>query len=220
MTRTRGRPPKTFEETEVIRSQIKNAMAIVFGTHGYHGLSVEHILTQCGLSRPTFYRHFSNTDEVLNLVLQEVNDKLINDITLAVMSVDDPTRKVDAGLLAWRAWGESISPMLSAIFAGIHDPTSPVATHRQRTVAVLIIELNKMAMALGKPPFKAIQVETFLIGVEHLGYSFHLGPDGPTEAAWQLTRQTMMRLALGLLGGSVEWAIAPQLAMAMGLNLD
>ena len=217
--RGRGRPPLTRDEAQAVRDRIQAAAAQVFAQHGYHGVSVELILQACGVSRPTFYRYFRNTDEVINLVLQDVNDSLIREVTLAVRTADGPLQKVESGLLAWRHWGERQGPLLKAVFAEMHDTHSPAAAHRQRVLEALARELNEAVTSLGREPFDPLQVETFVIGVEYLGYRFHFGPDGPTEASWQRTRDAMVRLALGMLGGALEWAHAPQLAGVLGLRV-
>jgi AcrR family transcriptional regulator len=218
--RGKGRPPRNAAETEAIRRQIQQATAVVFAAHGSRGVSVEAITQACEISRPTFYRYFKNTDEVLELVLQEANDHLIDLVVTAIRQADGPMQKVEAGLQAWRTWGEQTGPVLRAIFAEMQDTRSPAWAHRQRVLEAIAIELNQMAISLGRPPFDALQVESFVIGVEYLGYRFHFGPQAPSEALWRRTRQTMLRLAIGLLGGPLEWAHAPQLAEVLGIALD
>lgn len=218
--RRRGRPPHNAKETQAIRSEIKRAAARVFAEHGYHRVSVELITQACDISRPTFYRYFKNTEEVLDQILQEANDRLIEVVVTAIREANGPMQKVEAGLLAWRTWGEQTGPLLRAIFAEMHDPKSPASSHRQRVLEAIGMELNQMAIGLGRKPFDALQVESFVIGVEYLGYRFHFGPEAPCEALWQRTRQAMLRLAVGLLGGPFEWGNARQLAEVLGVKLD
>jgi TetR/AcrR family transcriptional regulator len=218
--RGKGRPPRTASETQAVRRQILQAAALVFAEHGSHGISVELITQACEISRPKFYRHFKNADEVLEQVLQEANDRLIELLVSAIRAADDPMQKVEAGLRAWRAWGEQTGPVVRAIFAEMQDIHSPAYAHRQRVLKTMAKELDQMARSLGRAPFDPLQVETFVIGVEYLGYRFHFGPEAPTEALWQRTRHAMLRLAIGLLGGPLEWAHAPQLADVLGIKLD
>lgn len=218
--RGKGRPPHNATETEAIRSHIKQAAARVFAEHGYHGVSVELITQACEISRPTFYRYFKNTQEVLEQLLQEVNDRLIDLVVTAIRQADGPLLKVEAGLLAWRAWGEKAGPLLRAIFSEMHDTNSPASAHRQRVLDVIGRELNQVVVGLGRQPFDPLQVESFVIGVEYLGYRYHFGPEAPSEALWQRTRQAMLRLAIGLLGGPLEWGNARQLAEVLRVKLD
>lgn len=218
--RGKGRPPRNAAETEAVRRQILQAAALVFAEHGSHGISVELITQACEMSRPKFYRHFKNVDEVLEQILKEANDSLIELLVTAIRAAADPMQKVEAGLRAWRAWGEQTGPVVRAIFAEMQDIHSPAYAHRQRVLKTVALELDQMAASLGRAPFDALQIESFVIGVEYLGYRFHFGPEAPTEALWQRTRQAMLRLAIGLLGGPLEWAHAPQLADVLGLKLD
>lgn len=218
--RGKGRPPRDAAGTELIRSQIKQAAAKVFAEHGSRGVSVE-LITQAGnISRPTFYRYFKNTEEILDLILREANDRLIDMVLTAIRQPEGPLQKVEAGLVAWRAWGEQTGPLLRAIFAEMHDVRSPAAAHRQRVLQAIGVELNQMVVRLGRAPFDALQVESFVIGVEYLGYRFHFGPEAPSDALWRRTRQAMIRLAVGLLGGPLEWAHATQLAEALDVKLS
>lgn len=220
LPRGRGRPRKTKAETDLIRHKLKQATALVYGEHGHHGLSVELILQAADLSRPTFYRYFRNAREALDAVLVEINERLIRQVTQAIELPGSPMDKVDAGLLAWRQWGDETGPALRAIFAELYDVQSPNHPHRQRVLSSFIQALQALAMQLGRPRFSDIQLEAFLFGVEYLGYRYHFGPDARTPEAWQSTRQAMIRLALGMLGSSAEWAVAPQLAASMGVQLD
>jgi TetR/AcrR family transcriptional regulator len=218
--RGKGRPPRTASETDAVRRQILQAAAIVFAEHGSHGLSVELITQACGISRPKFYRHFRNADEVLEQVLKEANDRLIDLLVTAIRAAVDPMQKVEAGLMAWRAWGEQTGPVVRAIFAEMQDIHSPAYAHRQRVLKTMAVEMDQMATSLGRAPLDPLQVESFVIGVEYLGYRFHFGPEAPTEALWQRTRQAMLRLAIGLLGGPLEWANASELASVLGIKLE
>lgn len=218
--RGRGRPPLSESQTQAIRDHIKWATATVFAEHGYHGVSVELIIQGGEISRPTFYRYFKNTEEVIELLLKEANDRLIDLVVSAVQQADGPLQKAEAGLLAWRRWGEETGPLLRAIFAEMHDLKSPAAAHRQRVLEAIGAELNQMARELGRQPFDPLQVESFVIGVEYLGYRYHFGPEPASEALWLRTRHAMMRLAVGMLGGAFEWGNARQLAQVLQIPLD
>ena len=218
--RGKGRPPLNADETAAVRRAILQATALVFAAHGSHGVSVELITQACGISRPKFYRHFKNADEALDQLLKEANDQLIELLVTAIRSAGDPIQKVEAGLQAWRTWGEQAGPVVRAIFVEMQDARSPAFAHRQRVLKVIVDELEQMAALMGRKRFDPLQVESFVIGVEYLGYRFHFGPEAPTEALWLRTRHAMLRLAIGLLGGPLEWAHAPQLADALGIQLD
>lgn len=215
-----GRPPKTYVETEELRGRIKAAAAKVFAERGYHGLAVEAIVQEASLSRPTFYRYFANVDEVLNQVFTEVHARLVQDVRTAVGSVSDPIGKVEAGLLAWRGWCEWVGPMLGSIYAEMHDAASPAYHRRNSVIALIVAEVDAAYAQIGRGKISRLLVETFVVGVEHLGYQYHLGSHADKAQAWAETRKAMLRLAIGMLGARPEWQAAALLADQLGIDLD
>lgn len=218
-SRRRGRPPAGPESRQALRRRLLDATRTVFTRVGYHGLSVELVLAEAGLSRPTFYKYFRNTDAAIDQVIQDVNDRLIDSLLAAVSGQADPFAAVEAGLYAWRRWGEELGPMLRPLFAELHDPHSPAARHRARTLGILAARLAETTAGFGRPQPTRLQVDALLNGVEYLGYRFHLETPHD-DASWKQTRDTMLRLALALLGNEHEWAHAPQLAHALGIDLN
>lgn len=203
-----------------MRAQIRQAAKRVMAEHGYHGVSVELILRTAGVSRATFYRHFANTDEVIDLILRDANDRLVELVVGAVHAAEGPQQKVEAGLLAWRRWCEDAGTLLRTIYAEMHDTQSLAHAHRLRAIDVMKAEFNRAITSLGRPPLDPLQVETFIVGIEYLGFRYLFGEDAPCEASWARTREAMLRLALGMLGGEREWGNARQLASLLGIRLD
>jgi TetR/AcrR family transcriptional regulator len=218
--RSRGRPPHTQADTQAVRDSIRQVTEKVYAEHGYHGLTVELILKEGGFSRPTFYRYYNNTDEVLEVILKDVNAQLVQGVLSAIRSEDNPLLQVEAGLLAFRHWVDHAGPTVRAIFTELHDRHSPASVHRQGVLDEFSAELQRVAKAIGRKPFSPYQLETFVIGVEYLGYRYRFGPEGPTDEAWKQARDAMFRLALGLLGSSLEWGMAPQIAAMFQFSLD
>lgn len=218
--RGRGRPPQGPEAQEALRQRLLDATRAVFTQVGYHGLSVEAVIAEAGLSRPTFYKHFRNTDEAIDLVIRAVNDSLINALIAVVAGAvgKDPFIVVEAGLNAWRQWGEDMGPMLRPLFAELHDAHSPASLHRRRTLDTAAAALMQVTEALGRSRPTRLQVDALLNGVEYLGYRYHL--ETPRDAAsWKQTRDAMLRLTLALLGNADDWGHAPQLAQALQIDL-
>lgn len=217
--RRRGRPPKTETELDKVRERLLTATRSVFARVGYHALSVELVLAEAGVSRPTFYKYFPSLDDVLDRLLAEVNEDLIARLLGALASAEAPFAKVEAALLAWRQWGEDLGDFLRPFFAELHDPTSPVGRHRQRTLGLLTGQIATVIELLGRDRPTPLRVATFLNGVEYLGYHYHLNT--PRDAAsWQETREAMFRLALGLLGEEGDWSNAPALARDFDIHLN
>lgn len=218
-SRGRGRPPQGPEAQEALRQRLLDATQAVFTQVGYHGLSVEAVIAEAGLSRPTFYKHFRNTDEAIDVVIRAANDRLLAAL-MAVMDGmgGDPFAVVEAGLTAWRQWGEDMGPMLRPLFAELHDAHSPASAHRRRTLDIAAAALMQVTEALGRARPTRLQVDALLNGVEYLGYRYHL--ETPRDAnSWKQTRDAMLRLTLALLGNADDWARAPQLAHVLNIDL-
>lgn len=217
--RGRGRPPAGPEAQAAIRQRLLEATRTVFTRVGYHGLSVELVLAEAGLSRPTFYKHFRSTEEPIDLIIRDVNDQLIAALLAAVEGNRDPFAAVEAGLDAWRRWGEDLGPMLRPLFAELHDAHSPASRHRRRTLDTLGTQLMAMIERLGRARPTRLQVDALLNGVEYLGYRFHL--ETPRDAAsWKQTRDAMLRLSIAMLGNEQEWQHAAQVAQALKIDLN
>ena len=215
-----GRPPKTYAETEAMRTRIKTAAVEVFGQRGFTDATVEAILAASGLSRPTFYRYFANVDEVVDLVLSEVNDRLLRDVALAILQENDPIAKADAGVMAWLKWCEWVGAMLPAIRAQMHTPNTSAHAHRERVIATFCETIEGVCQALNRHVPARVLIETVIIGMEHLGYSYHCGTTPRSEESLARTREGMLRLVLGMLGGSAEWSMVPALASRLGITLE
>jgi AcrR family transcriptional regulator len=215
----RGRPVKSAVQQEQLRRAIILATREVFIEVGYHGLSVELILAQCGLSRPTFYKYFRNTDEPIEIVLREANDQLINGMMQAVGQADGLFEKVEIALSAWRKWGDDMGPLLRPLFSELHDVHSPAARNRLRTLEVIESNLVQAALQAGMAKPSKILIAALINGVEFLGYRFQLETP-KDEASWQQTRAAMLRMAFGLLASEAQWSQALVLARQFGINLD
>ncbi len=217
--KVRGRPPKTLAEQAEMRRALLDATQRVFARAGYHALSVELVLQEAGLSRPTFYKYFASVDEAMDVLLHEVNDALLSGLTRALAHADEPYAKVEAALVAFRDWGAQLGPALRPLFAELYDEHSPVARHRKRTVKLLARHFLAASDAIGRPRPQALLIDTLIQGIEFLGYRYHL-TSACDEASWSITRDAMLRLAFGMLATETEFSHAVPLLQHMGVRLE
>ena len=203
--RRRGRPPVDPARQDAARQQILDAAGRVYAVTGFHGLTLDRVAAEAGLSRPTLYKHFPDAAAITEALVQSVNDRLIAAMITAATASDDPFARLGAALLAWRAWGETpdIARLLPMLFAELHNPQSPAFRHRQRTLGVFSDLVQRQVTLSGRPAPSPLAVDTLLQGVEFVGYRFLLDPVRD-DARWQDTLNVMLRLALGLIGTAAD----------------
>lgn len=204
----RGRPPQSQAAAAAARARIVEATAEVFAEHGSHGLSVALIIERAGIARPTFYRYFANAEEPLQLVLDASDMALVHGLQAALDQASDEIEMVVNGIDAYLAWARNHGPALRPLFAELHDPSSPVSPHRERTLVMLRERLIDRFEKLGRTPPASIDIDVLLHAFEYVGFRVALADSGDASAEW--ARATMARIALVMLGtaSDLEQALA------------
>jgi AcrR family transcriptional regulator len=198
-TRRRGRPPQSEADVDAARARIVAATAAVFAEFGSHGMSVARIIEHAGIARPTFYRYFANSDEPLQILLDASDRALVDGLQTALDSADDEIAMVLAGIDAYLAWAQQHGPALRPLFTELHDASSIVSPHRERTLAMLRTRLVARFEQLGRTPPLPADIDVLLNAFEYVGYRVALRcPGEDTTVDW--ARLAMARLAIGLLG--------------------
>jgi AcrR family transcriptional regulator len=200
--RRRGRPPQSEADAAAARARIVEATAAVFAERGSHGLSVALIIERAGIARPTFYRYFANAEQPLQLVLDSSDLALVDGLQRALDSADDEIEMVLRGIDAYLAWAQGHGPALRPLFAELHDPSSPVSGHRERTLLVLRERLIARFARIGRRPPPSIDIDVLLHAFEYVGFRVAMADSDDASLAW--ARATMARIALVLLGTTAD----------------
>jgi AcrR family transcriptional regulator len=200
-SRPRGRPTKSEADQAELRNRILEATAAAYGETGYHGLSVKLILEKAGLSRPTFYRHFSNVDEPLRQVIIDAHmglvDRLINRIPPEA-GIDD---KMQRAVELYLEWAKSLGPLLRPFYVELHDPHSPVSELRPQVLARIGDLYIKTLESSGVKVQSKLLVELMLTGIEFLGYRYYL-ERGKGRITLAMIKDAMLRLMVSTLADS------------------
>lgn len=202
--RPKGRPYKTEAEQEEVRNLILDATAAAYAETGYHGLSVKAILDRADISRPTFYRYFSNVDEPAKLMIirahQSLGDRLANEVPTDV-SLEE---RMSVALDIYLDWGKSIGPLVRPFYVELHDPYSPVSELRQVILARIGRMYIKIVEQYGRKVKNQLLVDMMQIGNEFLGYRFHVETNRDAESL-AVTRDAMIRLLANTFDNPEEW---------------
>jgi AcrR family transcriptional regulator len=205
-TRRPGRPPQTEQETHLAREHILTATSTVFGERGYHGANVSRVIAAAGISRPTFYRHFRNIDDALQIVLSRIGRAIATRISQAVASVSGDLPRLIAGIDAYLSWGEQNRALLQSLYAGGHDPANPVFGLRPLLLGQLTALLNAEVSLGGRAPLDEWTIDLFLNAMEYACYRLYRPAELSAEAV-AAARATMLRTALALLGRADDWRL-------------
>jgi AcrR family transcriptional regulator len=161
-------------------------------------LSVALIIERAGIARPTFYRYFANAEQPLQQILDASDMALVHGLQAALDGAEDEIAMVVDGVDAYLAWARNHGPALRPLFAELHDPSSPVSPHRERTLDMLRERLIARFVKLGRTPPSSIDIDVLLHAFEYVGFRVALGDAPEASAGW--ARATMARIALVLLG--------------------
>lgn len=214
--RARGRPPKTDLQIDAVRQRILGATKAVFAKTGYHGLTVELILAEVNLSRPTFYRYFRSIEEPLDLVLANMHQQFANALVKALLTTPPEQDKLEAGLLALRDWGAEQGDSIRPFFTEMHDVRSPVSRHRLKSVEAITDILGTLIESMGRARPPRHELDILINCIEYIGLRYLLNTPGDA-AAWKTARDIMMRVGFSLIASEKEWGRA--LLVMRGLSV-
>lgn len=201
--RRRGRPvPGAAQD---VRPALMAAAAVVYARHGYHGTTVEMILQQAGISRPTFYRCFSDKHDIIAAVVTQANDALRQRIREVIAQGQDPVTKVESAVDAYLAWGQEQGPLAGPLYAEHGDPQSPAGGERQKVLIELAQLFIVQAEAEGRASVDPLLYDALLRIVEYLGSSVFVRPDF-TAADVARARAVILRIVLASLAQDGEEA--------------
>lgn len=194
----RGRRPQTPEEAERMRALILDASAEVFAEQGFHRMTVEQILRRASIARPTFYRYFDSVADAANGVLERTDQSILAAVIGAFNSGEGLAVKVAGAVAAYLEWARGRGPLLKAMYAELHDPTSPVSEHRQTVQHVLADAIRDQFRLVGKPVPNDFDIDLALNIVIYAGFKLHLEGDA-TDEELRHARESVERVVITLL---------------------
>jgi AcrR family transcriptional regulator len=168
-----------------------------------HGTTVQRILKEAGISRPTFYKYFASAPEVIDEIVQSCNAEVEG---LFVKVFAQPQKAfydyLPMALSGYLNWGRSLGPLMIARFRELHDVSSPVSRYRDAHNERIVMILHEAMKAHGRTPPDSLALKTLVQGIEHLGYQFCAEAEH-TDMPRYIT--VMARLCVSMLGQREDW---------------
>lgn len=192
-------------KTEVRREQIATAALQLIARRGVRGLSIAGIARQVGLVPSAIYRHFDGKDHVLDLVLDQIRQRLLDNVQTVQAETDDSVEALR--LLLFRhikliRESEAI-PMLvfsDQVYSGRLERKARMQQIIQDYLEQVgkIVQRGQKAKALRADLDPAVAAVMFLGLVQPAAILWHLSEGAfdvtkHTEKAWQVFRRAIAR---------------------------
>jgi AcrR family transcriptional regulator len=163
--------PRAFV-VENQRERILSAVADVTSVAGYREMTVEDVIVTAGISRRTFYEHFTNKDDAFLAAFDAVLEQLLSTVQEAYEGEEDGAERLRAGLAAFldflaREPAFARMCIVEALAAG-----SEAVQRRNTAMATFARIIDKNARA-SSPPLDppALTAETVVGGIYEVIYT-------------------------------------------------
>lgn len=118
------------------RSQIVAAAKALFSEEGIGHVSMRKIAGEVGITQAAIYQHFENKEAILFVIIEDFFGDLLEALSSAIASEEEPLRKLRAGMRAYIEYGLSrpeayrlvfMTPMSGLVRAGVAVPRTAEA---------------------------------------------------------------------------------------------
>lgn len=208
--RRRGRPPATAEDIDEARASLMDAAQAVYARHGYDASSVALIISEAGISRPTFYKLFANKHEVLAAVVWRANERLFARTMEYLAGAPTPVEQLEAVTDAYLEWGRDTGPLVRILYSEIHHPASPVGEARQWVIGRLLELFRAQTREAGIKDIDPLFLDVLVGAVERAGASL-FEREAVTDRALARRRRIILRILLAGLARPEEYEQIPPL---------
>ena len=131
------------------RERILVGMAEIVAKRGYHGATIEHIVTRAGVSRATFYEYFDNREDCLLAVFDEAAVELQRRMKTAAAEADEWPDQVRAALAAFLEYAVA-NPALARTCIVESVTVGPVAMERYERALRTFVPLFRIGRKVGE----------------------------------------------------------------------
>ena len=189
-------------KTEVRREQIATAALQLIARRGVRGLSIAGIARQVGLVPSAIYRHFDGKDHVLDLVLDQIRQRLLDNVQAETSDSVEALRRLLFRHIKLIRESEAI-PMLvfsDQVYSGRPERKARMQQIIQDYLEQVgkVVERGQKEKALRADLDPAVAAVMFLGLVQPAAILWHLSEGAfdvtkHTEKAWQVFRRVIVR---------------------------
>ena len=83
------------------RRQLLDVALEVFAQHGFHGTSMAEVAKAAGVTKPVLYQHFGSKRELYRQLLEDVGQRLLEEVQKATAAAGGPRQQVAGGFDAY-----------------------------------------------------------------------------------------------------------------------
>jgi len=164
-----------------MRERILWGTALALRTNGLRKTTVQHILSQAGVSRRTYYQHFKSRDAAVLDLYQQVADALARAVVSGAATATDPVARIHAGIDAYLDFQLGGGDLLILVQAEAAHPDSLLAPYRERTLDHLSAFLDAEMQASTKVVLDPLVFRSLLLAMN--GLVIYLQQKGSFTAA-------------------------------------
>jgi len=202
--RRRGRPAATFSA----RSQILAGAADVFGEKGFAETSVQDVLHAAGVSRRTFYRLFSNKEELFDELAEAASLIMLQTMRGASTLGGSPAERLSRVIEVWLRAPQTAGPIFHVLQVEAAIPGSRQSERRRVIIDALV---QMLAHGIQEEQSREVDILMLrgLIGAME-AISMHVENTFPgDEKALQRAKSAMMHIMTSALGNDATAPPSP-----------
>lgn len=205
----RDKPTPVSSDSTTTREKLLRAARKVYGEHGFDDVSVEKILLEAGISRPTFYRYFPDQTSIINEVVKTLNAEMMDQVVRATGIQAHAAERVRAGIEAYFQWCEDVGPVARSLFRHVQAKDGGSKSYRSRAISHFVELLHGQSAALGRAKLDPLFYDALIRVVEHLGSAI----GNKNQPQDRLRRQKVAeRILLASLAQDDEQDLVPSLS--------
>ncbi len=162
------------QDRDIVREQIINAAAVVFGRFGYKKTTMDEIAIATGKGKTAIYYYFKNKEDVFKAVIEKEAEELEKNLMEAITSKSSPDEKLKAYFYARMRTMIGLSNFYDAMKNELLDHL-PFINNIRKTIdhkelelvkAILNEGVSKNIFELKDLDFAALTIVTILKGLE------------------------------------------------------